>query len=130
MSAVSTRRGARAARQRQQRRSGPILAAIAAAALAVVVGFVAVQALGSSDSKIPERIASGEGRVLGDEAAPVTVIEYADFQCPVCKRAESSIRAELERDYVQSGQVNIEFRMYPFLGQESFDAALGQEAAR
>jgi len=68
--------------------------------------------------------------VLGDANAPVTVIEYADFQCPICKRAETSVVSQIERDYVTSGHVKIEFRMFPFLGQDSFNAAQAAEAAR
>ena len=82
------------------------------------------------DAKIPPRVATGDGRVLGDANAPVTVVEYADFQCPVCKRAETSIISQIEKDYVQQGKVKIEFRMFPFLGQESFNAAQAAEAAR
>jgi protein-disulfide isomerase len=107
-----------------------IIAAVvgAAAAVALLIGLQAFDSDGGGD--LPPRVARGEGRVLGDEDAPLTVIEYADFQCPVCKRAESSVLAQIERDYVTTGQVKIEFRMFPFLGQESFDAAQAAEAAR
>jgi protein-disulfide isomerase len=103
---------------------------IAGAAIAVFAAFVLFQALGGGASDIPPRVATGEGRVLGDPAAPVTIVEYADFQCPVCRRAETDIIARIERDYVTSGQVKVEFRMFPFIGQESFDAAQAAEAAR
>jgi protein-disulfide isomerase len=103
----------------------------AAVALIVAVSLIVVQSLdgGGSSPDVPERVAIGQGRILGDPNAPLTVIEYADFQCPVCKRAESSIVSALERDYVLDGRVNIEFRMFPFLGQESVNAALAADAA-
>jgi len=107
-----------------------LMPALIAGALGVVALFIGIQTFGGSDSKIPARVATGEGRVLGDANAPVTVIEYADFQCPVCKRAESSIISKMEEEYVTSGKVKIEFRMFPFIGQESFDAAQAAEAAR
>jgi len=99
-------------------------------AAGAVAGLIAMQAFGGDTATVPERVATGEGRVLGDPNAPVTVVEYADFQCPVCKRAVSSVVSKIEEDYVQQGQVKIEFRMYPFLGQESFNAAQAAEAAR
>jgi protein-disulfide isomerase len=132
-STAVSRRAQRAASGRRARRnshSRSRLLLIAGAAIAVVAAFVVFQALGRGDSDLPPRVASGEGRVLGSASAPVTVVEYADFQCPVCKRAEADIIARIERDYVVSGQVKIEFRMFPFLGQESFDAAQAAEAAR
>lgn len=133
MASISTtRRSTKTARAKAVRRRKSILkfAALGAIALAVVGAIVALQAFGSESSDIPERVATGEGRVLGDPDAPVTIIEYADFQCPVCKRAETDITSRIEREYVEQGLVQIEFRMFPFLGQESWDAAQAAEAAR
>jgi protein-disulfide isomerase len=128
---TASRRGARAAKSKaaSKRHSLLLFGGTALAAIIAVVGLIAFQAT-RSDAKIPERVATGEGRVLGDANAPVTVVEYADFQCPVCKKAETSIISQIEKDYVQQGKVKIEFRMFPFLGQESFNAAQAAEAAR
>jgi protein-disulfide isomerase len=79
---------------------------------------------------LPPRVATGEGRLLGDADAPVTLVMYADFQCPACKYAEVNIIPRLEEEYILTGKANIEFRMFPFLGQESWDAAQAAEAAR
>ena len=49
---------------------------------------------------------------------------------PGVQEAETSIISQIEKDYVQQGKVKIEFRMFPFLGQESFNAAQAAEAAR
>ena len=98
------------------------------AAIAVVGALVAVQVLGGGGGAVVEP-PIGQGRVLGDANAPVTIVEYADFQCPVCKRAATDIIPVLEEEYVNSGQVKIEFRYFPFLGQESWDAAQAAAAA-
>lgn len=135
MSSITTRRGAGASKRTARGRGGSRRKAltsiilIAMAAIAVVGGIIAIQATSSSSTDIPARVATGDGRVLGDANAPVTVIEYADFQCPVCKRAETSILSKLESDYVTSGKVKVEFRMFPFIGQESFNAAQAADAA-
>ena len=107
-----------------------MLGAVALIALVVVGGLIAFQSRSSNGGTIPARVATGQGRALGDANARVTVVEYADFQCPICKAAETSIVSRIEQDYVQQGKVKIEFRMFPFLGQESFDAAQAAEAAR
>lgn len=122
--------GARRAGPDRRRSSRLAFFATVFAAAAIVGVLIALQARGGGTQTIPPRVAAGDGRVLGDENAPVTVVEYADFQCPVCKRAETSVISQIERDYVTSGQVKIEFRMFPFIGQDSFSAAQAAEAAR
>jgi len=121
--------GRAAVRAPGNRRSAFVLAGIAIAAMAVVLAFVVYQSTGASNDKLPARTVSGEGRTLGDANAPVTIVEYADFQCPVCKRAETSLIPQIEKDYVQTGKVKIEFRMFPIIGQESWNAAQAAAAA-
>ncbi|TAK69077.1 MAG: hypothetical protein EPO22_02115 [Dehalococcoidia bacterium] len=111
------------------RRSAYVLAGIAVAAMAVVLAFVVFQATTASSDKLPARTATGEGRVLGDPNAPVTIVEYADFQCPVCKRAETQLMPQIEKDYIQTGKVKLEFRNFPIIGQESWNAAQAADAA-
>lgn len=130
-SAGRARGGARTSKSAARRRSSRrLFLLIAGGALAVVAALIAFQAFGGESDTLPERVATGEGRVLGDENAPVTLVEYADFQCPVCKRAQTSVLSQIEQEYVTQGLVKIEFRMFPFLGQESFNAAQAAEAAR
>lgn len=111
------------------RRSAFVLAGIAVIAMAVVMAFVIFQATSASSDKLPARTTTGEGRILGNADAPITIVEYADFQCPVCKRAETSLMPQIEKDYVQTGKVKIEFRMFPIIGQESWNAAQAADAA-
>jgi len=111
------------------RRSAYVLAGIAVAAMAVVLAFVVFQATSASSEKVPQRTTTGEGRILGDPNAPITLVEYADFQCPVCKRVETTLLPQIEKEYIQTGKVKLEFRMYPFIGQESWNAAQAADAA-
>jgi len=106
-----------------------LIGAMVVAAIGAVVTLIAVQSAGS-DAKVPERVATGDGRVLGDPNAPVTLVEYADFQCPVCKRAEMELLPRIQKEYIDTGKVKLEFRMYPFIGPESWNAAQASEAAR
>jgi protein-disulfide isomerase len=57
--------------------------------------------------------------VLGSPDAPVTVVEYADLQCPFCAEWARRAFGEIVRDYVAPGRVRIEFRGLVFLGPDS-----------
>lgn len=65
--------------------------------------------------------------ILGDANAKVTVVEYADFQCPFCERYFQQNEAALISQYVNTGKIRFVWKDYAFLGQESTWAA---EAAR
>ncbi len=51
--------------------------------------------------------------VKGDANAPVTLVEFSDFQCPYCSRFAQSTIAPIEEAYVKSGKVKVVFRDYP-----------------
>ncbi len=64
---------------------------------------------------------------LGDANAKVTIVEYADFQCPFCERYFQTNQPSIISDYVNKGKARFVWKDYAFLGQESTWAA---EAAR
>lgn len=66
----------------------------------------------------------------GDEDAPVVMIEYVDFQCPFCGEFARDIEPYLVEEYVESGTLRIEWRGFPYRGQESVNAALKARAAQ
>lgn len=41
----------------------------------------------------------------GEETAPVTIVEFTDYQCPFCKRAFEQTWPELKREYIDMGKV-------------------------
>jgi protein-disulfide isomerase len=63
---------------------------------------------------IPQR-----GRMLGSPAAKVTLVEYADAQCPACRAYTESVFPTVVEDYVRTGKVKTELRGYPFIGSDS-----------
>jgi protein-disulfide isomerase len=60
-----------------------------------------------------------EGRVLGSPDAEVTLIEYADLQCPACRAYTESYFPEIVNGYVRPGRVKTEFRGLAFIGPDS-----------
>jgi protein-disulfide isomerase len=67
--------------------------------------------------------------VLGNSNAPVTVIEYGDYQCPFCTRYFSQIQPLIKQNYIDTGKVKMVFRDFPFLGAESLAAAEAAQCA-
>lgn len=63
------------------------------------------------------------GTALGDPEAPVTLIEFADFQCSHCLNAYRATEGPILEQYVDSGQVQYVYRLVGFLGPESTRAA-------
>ena len=64
-----------------------------------------------------------QDHVLGDENAPVTVVEYSDLQCQVCGRFARNELPILMAEFVETGKVRFVFRHFPML-------ARGEPAAR
>lgn len=51
--------------------------------------------------------------ILGSKDAPVTLIEFSDYECPFCKRHFDQTYAQLKKDYIDTGKVKMVFRDYP-----------------
>src|SRR5574341_533958 len=66
--------------------------------------------------------------VLGPSQAPVTVVEYGDFECPNCKQAAGAVKIMLARF---AGRVRFVYRHFPLEGvhPHALQAALAAEAA-
>lgn len=66
---------------------------------------------------------------LGDPDAPVVMLAYSEFQCPFCGRFARETEPDLVEKYVEDGTLRIEWRDFPYLGQESTLAARAGRAA-
>ncbi|MBX4211336.1 MAG: DsbA family protein [Candidatus Yanofskybacteria bacterium] len=51
--------------------------------------------------------------VLGDLNAPVTIVEFSDFQCPFCRQFWRDTFSQLKKDYVDTGKVRFVYRDFP-----------------
>ena len=117
-------------------RLGPstrFLAALAIAA-AIAAALVAASPLDAGEPQVkpaareaqatdPYSGIPQDGAVLGRPNAPVTVVEYADLQCPYCAEWAARTLPVLVHDYVRTGKVRLVFRGLAFLGPDS-DTAL------
>jgi protein-disulfide isomerase len=105
---------------------------VAAAAVVVLVAVVIGVAISFGGGRPGTRALSGavatsallnglpqHGNVLGSPSAPVTVVEYADLQCPYCRDFDTQWTPGLVDRYVRSGKVKVVFRPLAFIGPDS-----------
>jgi protein-disulfide isomerase len=112
------------------RPSGRTVVLAFAVAIAAAVALVAVALVGRSDSGAPAtetpvvNLAGipQDGRVLGPPDAKVTLIEWADPQCPACRVYTEDFLPTVVDDYVRPGRLATEFRGFPFIGEDSVKA--------
>jgi protein-disulfide isomerase len=71
-------------------------------------------------------VAYDPARVKGNPEAPVTIVEFSDFQCPFCKAAESTLKEVLTK---YSGRVKLAYLDFP-LSEIHPRAQSAAEAAR
>jgi protein-disulfide isomerase len=63
---------------------------------------------------IPQR-----GIVLGRSTAPVTLVEFADLKCPICRAYTATVLPGLVSRYVRTGRLRIELRLQTFVGEQT-----------
>lgn len=59
------------------------------------------------------QVSADDDPVMGSKDAPVTMIEFSDFQCPYCERFYSQTLPQLEENYIKTGKVRLVFRDFP-----------------
>ncbi len=69
--------------------------------------------------------------VLGESDAPVTIIEFSDYECPFCGRHYRETYPLLKKNYIESGKVKLVFRDFPLnFHPNAFPAAVAAECVR
>ncbi len=86
--------------------------------------------LGNAEETPTVDVSADDDPVMGDEDAPVTIVEFSDFQCPFCKKANDEALNLVKEDYVKTGKVKLVFRDFPLeFHPEAELAALAAECA-
>jgi len=134
-------------RRREQRRPARLsrrlrglgwLAAVVVA-LAAVVGLILLGTLtrGGGEGQNTSLVVPtprgtetpSQGSILGSANAPLTIVEYSDFQCPFCGQLAREVLPQLEKDYLATGKAKLVFKYVRFLGDESQWAAEAADCA-
>ena len=79
----------------------------------------------------PIQISADNDPVLGSPNAPITIIEFSDFQCPFCARFSAQTLPLLSEQYIQTGTVKLVYRDFPIQNSHpnAVPAAVAAECA-
>lgn len=61
----------------------------------------------------PVTVEMADAPLLGDKNAPITMVEFSDYECPFCKRHFEETWPQLKKDYVDTGKMKVVFRNLP-----------------
>jgi protein-disulfide isomerase len=102
-----------------------LLAGLAIVAVLVAVVVASPGTDSSTKDSSPSAVVSSlkgipqSGVTLGSPNAPVTMIEFADLQCPFCAEYSRNVLPTLIDRYVRTGKVQLQLRLLRFLGPDS-----------
>ncbi|HVC07340.1 MAG TPA: thioredoxin domain-containing protein [Solirubrobacterales bacterium] len=114
--------------------SGAVFLAVVVVAVLIVVS--GNQNSGGSgevvDVGLVDKMVGGipqSGTTLGNPKAKVTVYEYGDLQCPVCKAYSEQVLPQIIEGQIREGKAKIEFRNFTIIGPQSKPAGAAALAA-
>ena len=98
--------------------------------IAIIAG-VAASLSASSDETVNLDMSRTHGTIstamgspiLGDPSAPLTIVEFGDYQCHQCYNWFHNTKPAIFQDYVETGKANFVFVDLAFLGRDSPKAA-------
>jgi protein-disulfide isomerase len=131
-SGSSRRREAAAKRARKRRQRAGLVFGIGGLALVAVAALILLsqgQAASAVDvgnvgdySNYPQGVDETGAPYIGEENAPVTLVEYSDFGCPACNAFSETVH-QLIDTYVADGTLRITYKPLSFVAQTSPTAA-------
>ena len=87
----------------------------------------------ASDSLEKASASVDDDPVLGNANAPITLIEFSDYECPFCQRHFKQVYSSIKKDYVDTGKVKVVFRDFVAVTGHNPNAmteAMGASCAR
>ncbi len=68
--------------------------------------------------------------VLGSDNAPITMIEFGDYQCFYCNNFFHNTESDIVKNYIDTGKVKMYFKDFTIIGQDSVNAANAAHCAQ
>jgi protein-disulfide isomerase len=80
-------------------------------------------------SVIPSTFTANSSPILGDPNAPITLVEFGDYQCHFCNVHFHNTEHNLLVNYIETGKVKMIFKDFTIIGPDSINAAHGAHCA-
>jgi len=87
-----------------------------------------IQELGPTIISMETYLANGSP-ILGDPNAPITLVEFGDYQCHFCNVFFHSTEDDILENYVETGKVRMIFKDFNIIGPDSIRASHGAHCA-
>jgi protein-disulfide isomerase len=94
----------------------------------VIVPAPIIQQAGPPKVTLNTFLANGSP-ILGNTHAPITLIEFGDYQCHFCNVFFHSTEEDILKNYVETGKVKMIFKDYNIIGPDSVNASHGAHCA-
>src|SRR6478609_6385621 len=133
-------RKTRAMREQERRRSRRNRMLIAGGSAVLLVVAQQLTSSGSSrpdasnlrgvaDVKTEFAGLSERAGTIGNPFAEVTITEFGDLRCPICKTFDNEVAPQVISDIVRPGTAKLTYKTWPILGPNSVEAAKAAYAA-
>ena len=83
-----------------------------------------------SDAYATSLFTANASPVLGSDDAPITLVEFGDYQCFYCNRFFHTAEPDIVKNYVETGKVKMIFKDFTIIGQDSINAAHATHCAQ
>jgi protein-disulfide isomerase len=94
--------------------------------IGIVAGiFLAVypESENNSEALTASKLIENGSPILGDSRAPITVLEWGDYQCTFCYKFHQNTLDSINEDFIKTGKVKLVFKDFPLNGPDSVLAA-------
>ena len=69
------------------------------------------------------KLIDGGSPIMGNQDAPITILEWGDYQCTFCYKFHQDTLDIINEDFIKTGKVKLVFKDFPLNGPDSFLAA-------
>ena len=94
--------------------------------IGIITGmFLAFYPESENDSKLftTSKLIENGSPIMGDSNAPITILEWGDYQCTFCYKFHQNTLDTINDDFIKTGKVKLLFKDFPLNGPDSILAA-------